>query len=236
MTSLDTEETSRVVYDAKAQGSSSMMVRSDEEPNSSNRCEAGVTAEDLALVEFNSVEEAYARLESIEKAVSKVYMREIFFEVKKKIEWCKDAKSLVSVGVVPVANTEKAFQVRYGSLWSACMSMFFLAAQNGNMYENVLSQVEKLTKKIEPAGPQGGRNRFGREGDDHVNMLDPTIIKSNGAPRGSMNVKMGRRCRRCHGLGHDHRNCTARNKQPDDEGAETINRQSQTSCKRVRRG
>ncbi|KAL4294663.1 hypothetical protein AHAS_Ahas18G0250600 [Arachis hypogaea] len=60
MTSLDTEETSRVVYDAKAQGSSSMMVRSDEEPNSSNRCEAGVTAEDLALVEFNSVEEAYA--------------------------------------------------------------------------------------------------------------------------------------------------------------------------------
>ncbi|KAL4294662.1 hypothetical protein AHAS_Ahas18G0250500 [Arachis hypogaea] len=156
-------------------------------------------------------------LESIEKAVSKVYMREIFFEVKKKIEWCKDAKSLVSVGVVPVANTEKAFQVRYGSLWSACMSMFFLAAQNGNMYENVLSQVEKLTKKIEPAGPQGGRNRFGREGDDHVNMLDPTIIKSNGAPRGSMNVKMGRRCRRCHGLGHDHRNCTARNKQPDDE-------------------
>ncbi|KAL4314303.1 hypothetical protein AHAS_Ahas15G0071600 [Arachis hypogaea] len=235
-------------------------------------------------------------LESIEKAVSKVYTREIFFEVKKQIEsvaalivlhsesygtiqkfmlrkfrrprrvytvlydssseiyecshklwnslgvpcshifcvmkeleievmstrlvlhrWCKDAKSLVLVGAVPVADLEKAFRVRYGSLWSACMSMCFLAAQDGDTYENVLSELEKLTKEIEATGPRGGRNRFGRAGDVHVDILDPTIVKSKGAPRGSTNARMGRQCRRCHGLEHDRRNCTTRNEGLDDE-------------------
>ncbi|XP_015944045.1 uncharacterized protein LOC107469175 [Arachis duranensis] len=61
MTSLDTEKTSRVADDAKAQESSPSMVRSNEEPNSSNRFVAGVTVEDLALAEFDSVEEAHAR-------------------------------------------------------------------------------------------------------------------------------------------------------------------------------
>ncbi|XP_025670470.1 protein FAR1-RELATED SEQUENCE 5-like [Arachis hypogaea] len=230
-------------------------------------------------------------LESIEKAVSKVYTREIFFEVKKQIEsvaallvlhhetygtiqkfmlrkfrrplrvytilynsssknyecscklWnslgvpcshifcamkeleiealprrlvlrrsCKDAKTLEKVGAVPMADPEKAFRERYGSMWSA---------------------LAKLTKEIESAGPRGGRNRFRRAGDDHVNMLDPTIVKSKGAPRGSTNAKIGRRCRRCNGLGHDRRNCTARNEQPDDEVVGTMNGQYQTSCKRV---
>ncbi|XP_025664628.1 protein FAR1-RELATED SEQUENCE 5-like [Arachis hypogaea] len=61
MTMLDTEKSRRVADDAKDQGSSLANVRSIEEPNSSNRCEAGVTAEDLAIAEFDSVEEAYAR-------------------------------------------------------------------------------------------------------------------------------------------------------------------------------
>ncbi|QHO15609.1 Protein FAR1-RELATED SEQUENCE [Arachis hypogaea] len=61
MTSLDTEKTSRVADDAKAQESSPSMVRSNVEPNSSNRFVAGVTVEDLALAEFDSVEEAHAR-------------------------------------------------------------------------------------------------------------------------------------------------------------------------------
>ncbi|RYQ98996.1 hypothetical protein Ahy_B07g086845 [Arachis hypogaea] len=457
---LDTEKSRRVADDAKDQGSSLANVRSIEEPNSSNRCEAGVTAEDLAIAEFDSVEEAYARyveharvtefavrkgdsgrdnegnvvrkfffcnreglwgkkhyeridrqrahkpitrtncnarivvhldkgcgkwkmksfvadhnhelapadhtnimaphrhmsegdkahfcagvrttsrceeinsslkkfirsgncllelvenldrvvkdywnnqfmadfkclysepvmttgLESIEKTVSKVYTREIFFEVKKQIEsvaallvlhhetygtiqkfmlrkfrrprrvytvlydssfenyecsYKGVAEAIIGVkmqkhkvGTVPVADPEKAFRVRYGSLWSACMSMCYIATQDGDTYENVLSQVAKLTKEIESVGPRGGRNRFGRAGDDHVNMLDPTIVKSKGAPRGSTNVKMGRRCRRCNGLGHDRRNCTTRNEQPDDEVVGTMNSKSQISCKRVRR-
>ncbi|KAL4349933.1 hypothetical protein AHAS_Ahas10G0091500 [Arachis hypogaea] len=163
-------------------------------------------------------------LESIEKVVSKVYTREIFFEVKKQIEsvaalivlqsesyeleievlptrlvlrrWCKDAKSLVSFGAVPVADPEKVFQIRYGSLWSA---------------------LAKLTKETEATGSQGGRNRFGRACDVHVDILDPTIVKSKGAPMGSTNARMGRRCRRCHGLRHDRRNCNARNEGPEDE-------------------
>ncbi|RYQ95750.1 hypothetical protein Ahy_B08g091097 isoform A [Arachis hypogaea] len=95
-----------------------------------------------------------------------------------------------------------------------------------------METLAKLTKEIESAGPRGGRNRFRRAGDDHVNMLDPTIVKSKGAPRGSTNAKIGRRCRRCNGLGHDRRNCTARNEQPDDEVVGTMNGQYQTSCKR----
>ncbi|RYQ85172.1 hypothetical protein Ahy_B10g104663 [Arachis hypogaea] len=320
MTLLDTEETSRVANDAKAQESSPATVRSDEEPNSSNCFVAGVTAEDLALAEFDSVEEAHARyveyaratgfavrkgdsgkdnedkgygkwkmksfvadhnhelapadhtnvmaphhhmseennewigktdekrehwanaylcdkfcagvrttsrceginsllkkfirsgnyllelvenldrvvkdyrnnefmadfkclysepvmttgLESIKKVVSKVYtlgvpcshifcaMKELEIEVLPTRlvlrRWCKDEKSLVSVGAVPVADPEKAFRVCYGSLWSACMSMYFLAAQDRDTYENVLSEVAKLTKEIEATGPRGGMN------------------------------------------------------------------------------
>ncbi|KAL4371348.1 hypothetical protein AHAS_Ahas06G0156800 [Arachis hypogaea] len=61
MTLLDTKESSKVADDAKDQRSSSVMVRSVEEPNHSNSYEAGVTTEDLAIAEFDSVEEAYAR-------------------------------------------------------------------------------------------------------------------------------------------------------------------------------
>ncbi|RYR40770.1 hypothetical protein Ahy_A09g046502 [Arachis hypogaea] len=75
MTLLDTEGSSRVADDAKDQGSSWATVRSVEEPNNSNRCEAGVTAEDLAIAEFDSVEEAYARYVE--------YARVIGFAVRK---------------------------------------------------------------------------------------------------------------------------------------------------------
>ncbi|KAL4390828.1 hypothetical protein AHAS_Ahas03G0184100 [Arachis hypogaea] len=58
-------------------------------------------------------------------------------------------------------------------------------------------------------------------------------FSSKDAPRGSMNARMGRRYRRCHGLRHDRRNSTANGEGPDGEGAGTINSLSQSSSKRV---
>ncbi|XLT63287.1 hypothetical protein HN873_019811 [Arachis hypogaea] len=52
---------------------------------------------------------------------------------------------------------------------------------------------------------------------DGEDILDPKIIKSNGAPRSNGNGKRARQCRRCYGFRHVRRNCTANKEDMLDE-------------------
>ncbi|MED6170239.1 hypothetical protein PIB30_028972 [Stylosanthes scabra] len=52
-----------------------------------------------------------------------------------------------------------------------------------------------------------------------IDIRDPSIIRSKGAPRGSTNAKVARKCRRCNGVGHDKRNCEGVEGQMEDEVA-----------------
>ncbi|RYR78873.1 hypothetical protein Ahy_A01g003741 [Arachis hypogaea] len=177
-------------------------------------------------------------LESIERAMSQIYTREIFFEVKKQIE---GVAALIVLHRESYGSTEKfmfrkfhaksgsfhdsdggldsnrAFRGRYGSLWTSCLPMCLLAAQRPATYKYAAAKIAQLLKEIEAEVSKGNRSTFVHDTVDGADILDPKIIKSKGAPRSTGNGKMARRCRRCHGFGHDRRNCTANKEDMLDE-------------------
>ncbi|XP_057719370.1 protein FAR-RED IMPAIRED RESPONSE 1-like [Arachis stenosperma] len=210
----------------------------------------------LELVENLEQPVITTALESIERAMSQIYTREIFFEVKKQIEgvaalivlhressgstekfmfrkfqlekdallmrlvlkrWCKDAKSGSFDDSDGGLDSNRAFRGRYGSLWTSCLPMCLLAAQRPATYEHAAAKIAQLLKEIEAEVSKGNSSTSVHDTVDGEDILDPKIIKSKGAPRSTGNGKTARRCRRCHGFGHDRRNCTANKEDMLDE-------------------
>ncbi|QHO01022.1 uncharacterized protein DS421_13g411380 [Arachis hypogaea] len=97
------------------------------------------------------------------------------------------------------------------------MSMCFLASYDAETYENALAQVSKMSKKIEVVCSRGESGRSRRVGEEYRHILDPTIVRSKGTPRGSTNAKMRRRYRWCHGVDYNRRICPMNDEEPDDE-------------------
>ncbi|XP_016168103.1 protein FAR1-RELATED SEQUENCE 5-like [Arachis ipaensis] len=179
-------------------------------------------------------------LETLEKSMSMFYMRKIFYEMQKQIEgvrallvlhrdsiggtekfmfrkWCKDAKVADSNSQHASVNPTDGFRVRYGALWSACLSLCFTAAQCTETYNTAMTEVARMSMEFKSLGGTGQRSSRVQARVDETHILDPKVIRSKGAPRGSTNANNGRRCRLCLGLGHDRRNCTAMNDDVVDE-------------------
>ncbi|KAL4293488.1 hypothetical protein AHAS_Ahas18G0133100 [Arachis hypogaea] len=98
-----------------------------------------------------------------------------------------------------------------------------------------MTEVARMSREFESLGGIGQRSSRVQVGADETHILDPKVIRSKGAPRGSTNANNGRRCRRCLGLGHDRRNCTAMDDDVVDEGGGSGCRPVYTSGKRSRR-
>ncbi|XLU77579.1 hypothetical protein S245_001000, partial [Arachis hypogaea] len=146
--------------------------------------------------------------------------------------WCKDAKSGSFHDSDGGLDSNRAFRGRYGSLWTSCLPMCLLAAQRPATYKYAAAKIAQLLKEIEAEVSKGNRSTFVHDTVDGADILDPKIIKSKGAPRSTGNGKMARRCRRCHGFGHDRRNCTANKEDMLDESLGSDLRQSQHGGKR----
>ncbi|XP_015955130.1 protein FAR1-RELATED SEQUENCE 1-like [Arachis duranensis] len=115
--------------------------------------------------------------------------------------WCKDAKSDIISTIEVQSDLDRAFRIRYGVLWAACLKMCFLAAQGSETYEKVVNIVAKMSNELESMcyiGDKGGHAHL--VGND-IDFGNPHIIRSKGAPRGNTNAKNGRRCRRNQFLG-----------------------------------
>ncbi|XLU27003.1 hypothetical protein S245_063069, partial [Arachis hypogaea] len=123
--------------------------------------------------------------------------------------WCKDAKVADSSSQHASVSPTDGFRVRYSALWSACLSLCFTAAQCTETYNTTITEVARMSREFESLGGIGQRSSRVQVGADETHILDPKIIRSKGAPRGSTNANNGRRCRRCLRFGHDRRNCTA---------------------------
>ncbi|KAL4381405.1 hypothetical protein AHAS_Ahas04G0130200 [Arachis hypogaea] len=172
-------------------------------------------------------------VDSIERAMSQIYTREILFEnsigipckhincvlklLKKDAlpmrlvlkRWCKDAKFGLFHDSDRVLDSNRAFQGRYGSLWTSRLPMCLLVAQRPATYEYDAANIAQLLKEIEAEVLKDNTSTFMHDTADGYDILDPNIIKSKGTPQSTRNGKMGRWYRRCHGFGHDRRNCTA---------------------------
>ncbi|MED6164715.1 hypothetical protein PIB30_092822 [Stylosanthes scabra] len=69
--------------------------------------------------------------------------------------------------------------------------------------------LSRMKRALEEAFPSTDRGRVSGRKCESVNILDPPIIRSKGAPRGFTNAKNAQQCRKCKGVGHDRHNCPA---------------------------
>ncbi|RYQ82864.1 hypothetical protein Ahy_B10g101436 [Arachis hypogaea] len=135
-------------------------------------------------------------LETLERSASKFYMREIFYE-------CKDAKVAGSNSKDAASDPTGGFCVRYGALWSAFLSMCFQDAQTTETYNTPMTEVARMSREFESICGIGQSVHRVQAGVDQIHIRYPKVIRSKGAPRGSMNGNNGRHYQRCFRLGHD---------------------------------
>ncbi|QHO38273.1 uncharacterized protein DS421_4g118930 [Arachis hypogaea] len=98
-----------------------------------------------------------------------------------------------------------------------------------------MTEVAKMSREFESLGGIGQRSSRVQAREDETCILDPKVIRSKGAPRGSTNANNRRPCRRCLGLGHDRRNCTAMDDDVVDEDGGSGHRPVYNFGKRSRR-
>ncbi|RYR46902.1 hypothetical protein Ahy_A07g032766 [Arachis hypogaea] len=116
--------------------------------------------------------------------------------------WCKDAKSDRISTIEVQSDPDRAIHVRYGALWATCSKMCFLGAQGSETYKKVVNVVAKTSNELESMCYIGNKGGQAHPAGNDIDIGNPHIIRSKGAPRGSTHVKNGRRCRRCFGFEH----------------------------------
>ncbi|KAL4299394.1 hypothetical protein AHAS_Ahas17G0096500 [Arachis hypogaea] len=124
-------------------------------------------------------------------------------------KWCKGAKVTGSNNMDATLNPTEGFRIRYGALWGAYLPMCFLVVQATETYDTTMAEVAKMSKESESLCVIGQRGCRIQAGADQTYILDPKVIRPKSAPRGGTNDNNERCCRRCLGLGHDQKNCTA---------------------------
>ncbi|RYR52629.1 hypothetical protein Ahy_A06g027520 [Arachis hypogaea] len=107
--------------------------------------------------------------------------------------WCKDAKVADSSSQHASVNPTDGFRVRYGALWSVCLSLCFTAAQCTKTYNTAMTEVARMSREFESLGGIGQMSSRVQVGADETHILDSKVIRSKGAPRGSTNANNGRR-------------------------------------------
>ncbi|KAL4364848.1 hypothetical protein AHAS_Ahas07G0047100 [Arachis hypogaea] len=110
--------------------------------------------------------------------------------------WCKDAKSDRISTIEVQSDPDRAIHVRYGALWATCSKMCFLGAQGSETYKKVVNVVAKTSNELESMCYIGNKGGQAHPAGNDIDIGNPHIIRSKGAPRGSTHVKNGRRCRR----------------------------------------
>ncbi|QHN87145.1 uncharacterized protein DS421_16g552470 [Arachis hypogaea] len=150
-------------------------------------------------------------------------------------KWCKDAKVADSSSQHASVDPTDGFPIRYSALWSACLLLCLKVLQCRETYNTAMIEVARISREFESLGGIGqtGSRVQARANETHI--LDPKIIRSKGAPRGSTNADNGRHCRQCLGLDHDRRNCIATDDDVVDEDGGSSHRPIHYSGKRSRR-
>ncbi|XP_052110304.1 protein FAR1-RELATED SEQUENCE 5-like [Arachis duranensis] len=87
--------------------------------------------------------------------------------------WCKDAKVADSSSQHASVNPTDGFRVRYGALWSACLSLCFTAAQCTKTYNTAMTEVARMSREFESLGGIGQMSSRVQVGADETHILDP---------------------------------------------------------------
>ncbi|XAR48672.1 hypothetical protein NMG60_11031563 [Bertholletia excelsa] len=112
--------------------------------------------------------------------------------------WTKAAKIVNTLQGDENSRDRKTFMSRYGLLGSACNWLSFLAAQNREDFNEVKSEIFKLTSRLEKQRSKS----IGGVKDLMIDVDDVSIVETRGAPK-----KKRKSCEipensRCHTIGH----------------------------------
>ncbi|XLR62140.1 hypothetical protein S83_012812, partial [Arachis hypogaea] len=119
--------------------------------------------------------------------------------------WRKDAKSLDKYGEITEVGSEVGFLLRHGALHAAAQWMLYVGARSPLCFTQALNGLHALCQELDRGPESGGQ----RKAVDMVDLHDPVVAKTKGAPRVRRQGGRKRRCTRCRKMGHTKRHCNA---------------------------
>ncbi|RYR38039.1 hypothetical protein Ahy_A09g042984 [Arachis hypogaea] len=173
-------------------------------------------------------------LDPLEKYAADAYTREIFVDAKKEIVgvgavnfvakirrsttmvhtleeysepgremWRKDAKSLDKYAEIAEVGSERGFLLRHGALHAAAQWMLYVGARSPSSFTQALNGLHILCQELD----RGHENVCQNKAHDTVEMHDPAVVKTKGAPRVRRQGGRKRHCTHCRKMGQTKRHC-----------------------------
>ncbi|XP_057734565.1 protein FAR1-RELATED SEQUENCE 5-like [Arachis stenosperma] len=199
-------------------------------------------------------------LDPLEKYAADAYTREIFVDAKKEIvgvsavnfvaknrhsttmvytleeygnpgieRWRKEAKSLDKYAEIAEVGSERGFLLCHGALHAAAQWMLYVGARSPSSFTQALNGLHTLCQELD----RGHENVRQNKAHDTVEMHDPAVVKTKGAPRVRRQGGRKRRCTRCRKTSHLKRHCNSDgafvSKAKDNKDFEAINLGSEGS-------
>ncbi|CAH9133851.1 unnamed protein product [Cuscuta epithymum] len=118
--------------------------------------------------------------------------------------WTKKAKldSMSSInGNGDDSELSNLDMLRSGAISAACNRLYRAACKKPSLYSEFIVDIQSLIGKFEKRGGDALNLNNGSK------VLDPTIVKTKGAPRKERNTRKRRRCGHCQRHGHTKRKC-----------------------------
>ncbi|XP_020972513.1 protein FAR1-RELATED SEQUENCE 8-like [Arachis ipaensis] len=119
--------------------------------------------------------------------------------------WRKDTKSLDKYAEITEVGSEIGFLLRHGALHAAAQWMLYVGARSPSSFTQALNGLHTLCQELD-RGPENVRQK---KALNTVDLHDPVVAKTKGAPRVRRQDRRKRRCTRCRKTGHTKRHCNA---------------------------
>ncbi|XP_016185399.1 protein FAR1-RELATED SEQUENCE 8-like [Arachis ipaensis] len=119
--------------------------------------------------------------------------------------WCKDAKSLDKYAEITEVGSERGFLLRHGALHAVAQWMLYVGARIPSSFTHALNGLHTLCQELDSYH----ENVRQKKANDTVDLHDPDVVKTKGAPRVRRQAGRMRRCTCCRKTGHTKRHCNA---------------------------
>ncbi|XP_025664556.2 protein FAR1-RELATED SEQUENCE 9-like [Arachis hypogaea] len=119
--------------------------------------------------------------------------------------WRKDAKSLDKYAETTEVASEISFLLRHGTLHAAAQWMLYVGGRSPSSFTQALNGLHTLCQELDRGPENGGQ----KKAVDTVELHDPVVAKTKGAPRVRRQGGRKKRCTRCRKTGHTKRYCNA---------------------------
>ncbi|XP_016169559.1 uncharacterized protein LOC107612296 isoform X2 [Arachis ipaensis] len=119
--------------------------------------------------------------------------------------WHKNAKSLDKYADITEVGSERDFLLHHGELHAAAQWMLYVGARSPSLFSHVLNGIHTLLPELD----SGHEHVHQKKEKDTVEIYDPDVVKTKGAPHVLRQVRKKRRCTHCKKTRHTKRHYNA---------------------------